>query len=342
MLERPGTRLDLLEDVAEAVYGTTGLRARIEPRKGEEAHGIDAYVAIERGKRIYRYAAQVRQVVRKETINKPLLPGGKTPRLLVTPYLTLELAERCRQEGVEFMDAAGNAYLNQDGLFVLITGRRPEKRVTPVTFRAFNATGLRVIFLLLCQPDLVKAPYRTLARTAGVAVGVVGRVFADLRGRGFIVGGDEPTERRLANLPDLLEAWVTNYPLRLRPKLRARRFKAEAHDWRKQFVLDEENAFWGGEVGAERLTKYLVPENFTIYTKQDLKKIVVENQLRADPRGEIEILEVFWDPTVAGHVPGVAPPLLVYADLLATLDPRNHEVAKTVYDKYLAPAFRKH
>ena len=33
---------------------------------------------------------------------------------------------------------------------------------------------------------------------------------------------------------------------------------------------------------------------------------------------------------------GVVPPVLAYADLLATGDPRNREVAGMIYDEYIA------
>jgi hypothetical protein len=35
-------------------------------------------------------------------------------------------------------------------------------------------------------------------------------------------------------------------------------------------------------------------------------------------------------------MPETVPPLLAYADLLATLDPRNLEAAKLIHDQYLA------
>lgn len=40
----------------------------------------------------------------------------------------------------------------------------------------------------------------------------------------------------------------------------------------------------------------------------------------------------FWNfPTK----PDIAPPLLVYADLVATAEPRNLEVAKMIYDEHI-------
>ena len=57
---------------------------------------------------------------------------------------------------------------------------------------------------------------------------------------------------------------------------------------------------------------------------------------RPDPEGPIEILEKLWQfPSVeisetSEATPDVAPPLLIYADLLASRDPRNIELAKMI------------
>jgi hypothetical protein len=61
--------------------------------------------------------------------------------------------------------------------------------------------------------------------------------------------------------------------------------------------------------------------------------------LRPDVNGEIEILETFWPTAEARQQNGIdndiAPPLLVYADLMATADPRNIETAQLIREQIL-------
>ena len=52
--------------------------------------------------------------------------------------------------------------------------------------------------------------------------------------------------------------------------------------------------------------------------------------------GEIEILDAFWVADELHQADDIAPPLVVYADLMATADPRNIETANLIRDKYLA------
>jgi hypothetical protein len=64
----------------------------------------------------------------------------------------------------------------------------------------------------------------------------------------------------------------------------------------------------------------------------------------AEP-GNVRIYNMFWHERGAfldiQQKRGLAPPALVYADLVATGDPRNRETAKMIYDEYLAKYCRE-
>ncbi len=142
-----------------------------------------------------------------------------------------------------------------------------------------------------------------------------------------------------------LDEWVTNFPIRLRPKLNPRRFQAPDPGWWQRVRL-EAGARWGGEVAAARLTDYLKPATYTIYLdprnrREALATLVKQHRLRADPQGNVEVLDTFWNFEPEGTQPDLAPPLLVYADLMATLDPRNLEVAKRIRREYIDHALRR-
>jgi hypothetical protein len=125
--------------------------------------------------------------------------------------------------------------------------------------------------------------------------------------------------------------------VRLRPKLVVGRYTAPNPTWWERAQLPAERAVWGGEVAADRLTDQLKPARQTLYVWGGPKETVVAHRLRPDDRGEVEILEAFWAPTGEGEAAptDVAPPLLVYADLMATGDPRNVEVARVVREEHL-------
>jgi hypothetical protein len=78
----------------------------------------------------------------------------RQPPMLVAPYVTREVAERCRDLHLPFIDTAGNAYLEAKGLLVYVVGQARPTELHHDRFRALNAAGLQVMFALLCNPGM--------------------------------------------------------------------------------------------------------------------------------------------------------------------------------------------
>jgi hypothetical protein len=136
-----------------------------------------------------------------------------------------------------------------------------------------------------------------------------------------------------------MEAWITRYPDALRPKLFRNRYQADV-DRLQTLDLLGLKAFWGAEVAAERLTGYLKPQHFTLYSVDDAKLLLNQARMRLDLTGNTELLQVFWGmPENPAH-PDLVPPLLAYADLMATHDGRNLEAARLLYERFLEPLYR--
>lgn len=339
----------LLEHALAALQGTTGIVGRIiaiGPDLGTGARP-DAVIELTVGDRLQRYVVEIKRIDRFAAIGqiKQQLDDFRQPGLLIAPRITTETADKCRELNVQFIDANGNAFLQAPGLFVLVKGQRPRANeviaaATTVAPRGGTPTALRAIFALLCRPELVNAPYRDITLAAGIALGAVGWVFFDLNTRGYTTGGKGKGDRRILERQRLIEEWVTNYPIKLRPKLNPKRFHAPDPNWWRQIDITQYDTQWGGEVAADKLTGHLRPNTVTIYmrpedARRNLTKMVVDNKLRADPDGEIEVLEAFWDFPADETKLDIVPPLLVYADLLATMDPRNHETARMIYEEQI-------
>jgi len=241
-----------------------------------------------------------------------------------------------------FADAAGNAYLKAPGLHLYITGRRK-----PVDFthteggKMINPAGLRVVFALLCKPNLLNATYREIATAAGVALGTIGPVLNELATNRHIMpvpAAGRTVHRRFLDPQRLVQEWAALYAIGLRPKLNVRRFRAQKAGWTKDLNLQPYNAFWGGEVAANRLLHQLEPQTATIYARDTPRPIITEQRMRADVHGDVEILDTFWNHLPTIH--DVVPPLLAYADLTTTTEGRNLEAARMIYDEFIEPALR--
>ncbi len=334
------------ENVLNNALYALGRGAGIEGRvlRAEEPGGRQGYaqaiVDLAAGTRSARYAVECKTVVDRITtlaLVKSHFADQPLPGLLVAPYLSPRMAEQSRAMEQQFIDTAGNAYLHADGLYVFVSGQRPvDAKASPSVRGTGNPTALRMIFALLCEPALVHAPYREIVAASGVALGAVGTVFKELAARGFLLASNEARQRRLYATHRLLDDWVANYPSVLRPKLHARRFQAADPAWWKNVDLASLGACWGGEVAADRMTGYLKPATQTLYVKpsamrQAMSHLVSRYRLRPQPNGPVEILESFWEfPPGDSPRQDLAPPVLVYADLMATLDSRNIETANLI------------
>jgi hypothetical protein len=344
--------MKLLEDALAAFTKTTGLQTHLVAREPltQAKHHPDAVVELEERDRRFTFLVEIKNVDRAAALGavKEQIAPDDGKGLLVAPYLTPELANHCRKIKLPFIDTAGNAYLLAPGLFIFVKGeRRPEQLTMMGTGGGGTATALRMVFALLCHPDLLNAPYREIVNAAGIALGAVGWVFRDLEGRGHIAGGKRKRNRRLLDPKRLFEEWVTNYPIKLRPKLNPRRFRAPNTEWWKGAQLPK-GAYWGGEVAADRLTNYLKPATFTVYmgtdpeqVRENIAALIGPHRLRADPTGDVEILDKFWNFDGDATQPDLVPPILIYADLVATQDTRNLEVARLIRERFFENVFRQ-
>ena len=324
-----------LIDTALAAVRQLGIDAEVERRQPKLGRAqADALIRVRHGDQEILYAAEVKRGLRPAFLGAVLqqLERLGDQALLVTDYVTPPLADELRARRVAFIDTAGNAYLDRPPLLVWVKGQRPAKRAAAQTAgRAFQASGLQVVFALLCHPEQVDLPYREIAKLAGVAHGTVGWVMAELPKLGFVaeVGG----KRRLLQPERLLQQWVEAYARTLRVKLGLGRFKAEKLDWWETVDPLKYELTMGGEGAAARLTHHLRPGTLTFYGEKVEPRFLLDHRLRTDPAGEVEILRRFWG--FDNDDPALTPTLLVYADLLAIGDARCLETAKRLYDGLL-------
>ncbi len=269
---------------------------------------------------------------------------NQTRCVMIIPQVTTDMADRLREDDTQFLDTAGNCFINQPPFYIFIKGNKLQGVVkAPVAGRAFKQTGLRVLYALLCNTGLENETHRAIAAKTNVALGMVNWVLNELNDLGYLVetGKGRARHIRLIGKEKLLERWITGYAEQLRPKLLMGRYRG-ADDWWQKAVLNPEMAQWGGEVAAGKLTDYLKPREITVYVDKDNPEaVLIQNRLKKDPEGDVELLQRFWQPdTIVPHGDTVHP-ILVYADLMATGNQRNIETARILYDEHIVQHIRE-
>lgn len=332
---------------AKAILEEAGLKvAPFRAPAGIPRDWANAWLRIGRGKEKVGYLVEVKRAVSASMVGgvvaqlRDRAAQTRLPTLLIAGYLTPPVAEALRANDQQFADLAGNAYLKGPGHYVYITGQRPKERVV-VAHGGGTATtnGLKVLFALLCNQALAAAPQRKLAAAANVALGAVPGLLSDLQTAGHVATLRK--QRRFLGTKRLLDEWAQGYARRLRPKTLQATFVTDTFDAWRDWPIDHAAVRWGGEPAAALLTDYLRPGVLTLYTERLPPRLLVEQRLRkeghAGSQRYVEERRPFWGALdIETPRTDVVPPVLVYADLLATGDGRCMETAQMVYERHLA------
>jgi hypothetical protein len=334
---------------AAAALERLGLTVHVIKQPKGQKFLADGWLHVGKGRERTDYVVEAKRGITPATLGATVVQLRHVaevtgqPALFIAPYVTPPMAEKLREQHQQFADAAGNAYLEAPNLMIYITGRKPERRdAATQAGKAFTTNGLKVLFALICDPTLAAAPYRTLAPAAGVALGAIPAVMADLGNAGHIWQVEK--QRRLNTTRRLLDEWALAYAQRMRARMLQATYVTPTFGTWREWQLDPAQARWGGEPAAGLLVNYLKPGVLTIYAEKMPPRLMVEQRMtQAGPRDHertVELRQPFWGKTqqFEGR-PGTVAPALVYADLLATGDGRCIETAELIYKEYLARTF---
>lgn len=257
------------------------------------------------------------------------------PFILVAGRLFPKIKEELQRRNIAYLEANGNFFLKRDQKWFLIDTNPPLPVRKDYRNRAFTKTGLRVVFEFLLDEALINQPYRHIAAQTKTAIGNVANIIKGLKQEGFILQLNDK-EVRLTRKNELLEKWVAAYDENLKPGLKVGTFrllKEEQYTNWQRIKFNRDKTWWGGEPAGDLLTGYLRPVHFTLYTSETRAELMKNYRLVPDEKGRILVFRKFWNQPA--EKARTVPPMLVYADLINTGDPRCLETAQKVYEQYL-------
>lgn len=267
--------------------------------------------------------------------------GEGSDILVLAPYIGAPLGTALADAGVKFMDAEGNCNIRIGERFVARVQAHSRTR-TPSQAQMRGA-GYRVLYALLSQPSLVGESSRAVGAAAGTSKQPVTDLFARLAAEGHVSGrGSRRHWTHRTPSPALLERWVDGYRSNLRAKLTVGRFQLPAQD-PNECEAQLESVFsrvqYGGTAAAYRLTSHYRGPLTLVHLPEVDDEEKMRRRLRAMPSSTgnfIWMRELSLPSDSEGEWPkDSANPLLVYAELRCDSDPRAHETAELVRDKWL-------
>jgi hypothetical protein len=330
---------EIIQKALEEFRAKTGISIIKMPLKESKKFGHDINLKLKTGKQEIEFRAEIKHELRNVHLPK-IIDQVNTQRenwLIISQYIPKPLKEELTKIGINYLEASGNCFIRHGELFFYINDQIVTPSRLPEEGKIWKSSGLKFLFLLLQKPEMVNAPYRTLAKTSKIALGNIGAFINELKTEGYL---KENKSKNLffANKEQLTRKWVELFGLIIRPKLKQGTFIFwRENDFKEWELLPTNDFLWGGEAAGAMLTGYLKPERLTMYT--DHPKSYLINKLKLIPKenGNVELMKIFWDEEMFKNLSDsskTVPPLLAYAELATSLDSRNRETAERIKEKY--------
>ena len=253
--------------------------------------------------------------------------------LLIAQTIPTVLVDKFAKNGINTLDLAGNCRITTKEFIINIEG----KKITEKSFiaysntsRLFHEVGLKIIFKLLENPDIVNRSYRQIRNFTNVSLGSVAIIINELIESGYIL--ETKNGKSLKNKKELMKRWIFGYVEILKPKFYVGQMTFRDSKIKKEWykITLPENSNWGGEPAANLHDGYLYPEQFIIYGGSIGQ--LVKAGLRPDENGEILVYDKFYK---SNDSEILTPILLIYADLISSGNSRNIDAAQKILDNEL-------
>ena len=333
--------LELTLEALNQYWTNTRATIRLETDKGTQQY--DARFEVGTGPEKQQFYIEVKKQLNVATAAHAVsrinnIEGREV--ILVTKHIQPGVAEFLRKNNIHYADTHGNCHIESPTLLVHVEGKRNilNEKSNPV--RAFKGEGLKVIFALLLNEGFASLPFRSLVDLSGASHGVVQYTLKDLERLGYVLKLNR-TRRKLENVEGLLDRWAEGYAENLKPKLSIGWYQflesAYQENW-KQVELHTDFERWGGEPAAAIRTNYLRPGQLTIYTRSIQSDFIKRLKIRPSKTNKLALVKTFWPEHLEKALPhqftdAIVPNVLTYADLVATRDPRNAEIAAIIRGK---------
>jgi hypothetical protein len=314
------------------------LRFIAAPKSADRAE--DGVLELETATGKHRLSVEVkRSYLNRSLVNAVIgKTHGRRGKLLIARYVPVALGEQFVKAGVCFADDPGNVHLQLGTKFNWTVLGKREPPALPEAGRTTPAT-IQLLFQFAVEPPSAKWTVRDLARSTGISKTRVAQIRRRFFLEGILTGPtDKPDFRMTTGIGDRL---VAGYSQILRPKLLIGRCRYEepsvdrflARLSREAAAQKIPYALTGGPA-ADAMQHFYRSADVPVFLDTKWQRSL---RLLPDRTGPVMLFKplgnlVYWR-EFEGKM--VAPPWLVYAELLTGADPRAREAAEEFRQEYL-------
>ncbi len=261
--------------------------------------------------------------------------------ILLARHIPRQAAQALIEAKVNFMDDAGNIHLELGDAYNWTAIGLPAPE--PVSERRpASPAQLQLLFQFVTYPESVNWPVRRLESAAGISKSKAAQARRQMVAEGLLTRAGR--RYHLGPISLMADRLIFGYAQVLRPTLTLGTFRP-AEKTTESFVSRlRMNVLPGvqysltGSPAADLLQHFYRAPEVTLFLKPSSPAIAQQLRLLPDREGPITILSafgdlVFWEEREHQML---APPWLIYAELLNSKDPRAHEAAQEFRSKFLA------
>jgi len=316
------------------------------PAKARTDTGYDGHLKIRASSNTFSFVVAVKtSYLSDASVNELRARADRLPApqgvVLLARHVPRPIAERLIRDHISFADLAGNVHLELGDQYNWTAVGRPEMKPISVR-RAATPADIQLLFRFATNPDSINSPVRQLEKATGISKSKAAQARKQLIAQGLLVR--DGRQYKLGSTALLSDRLVTGYSQILRPKLLLNRFRypeKQPEDFLRRLRAEAPSiplqyALTGG-VAADLLQHFYRSSEISLFIGPWNPSVPKRLRLLPDREGPVIALRafgdaVFWRET-GGHT--IAPPWLIYAELLSSSDPRAHEAAAELRQAFL-------
>jgi hypothetical protein len=163
---------EIIHKALENLYRNTGIEGFFQ-----QNDTLDGILQLNLDNIQFTYVLEVKRELRQHQLHQLEAYHMRHENLMViAEHIFPRIKEELRLKGIAYLETNGNIFLKREGVYYFIDTNKAQVIRKETANRAFTKTGLKVLFHLLNDKNLINQTQREIAEIVGVGLGNIPQV----------------------------------------------------------------------------------------------------------------------------------------------------------------------